>query len=380
MSFPLFTPFTLGSVTSRNRLVVSPMCQYAAVDGMPNDWHLAHLGRFAQGGFGIIMLEATAVVPEGRITHGDLGLWSDDHIPAFTRLSHFIKQQGVVPAIQLGHAGRKASSARPWHGNGSLQVDGPADHGQPWLTMAPSAIPMAEGWHTPKEMTSLDMETLKAQWVSATQRALQSGFEFLEVHAAHGYLLHSFLSPLSNLRQDAYGGDLDGRMKFPLEVVEAVRAVWPDDKPLAVRISAVDGLDGGISIEDSTRFAQELKSRGVDIVDCSSGGIAGGASAARVARKPGFQVPFAQAIRAGAGIKTMAVGLIMDPVMANDVVAQGQADLVALGREALVNPNWPLHAYRSLTGDTSFDQWPVQAGWWLDRREWSLNPTAAAAG
>lgn len=377
MSFPLFTPFSLGGVTSRNRLVVSPMCQYTAVDGLPNDWHLAHLGRFAQGGFGIVMLEATAVVPEGRITHGDLGLWSDDHIAAFKRLSDFIKSQGAVPAIQLGHAGRKASSARPWHGNGPLQVDGPADHGQPWPTVAPSAIPMAEGWHIPREMTAIDMATLKDQWVAAVRRALQAGFELIEVHAAHGYLLHSFLSPLSNLRQDAYGGDLDGRMKFPLEIVDAVRAVWPDDKPLAVRISAVDGVEGGISIEDSICFAQELKRRGVDIVDCSSGGIGGSASAARVTRKPGFQIPFAQAVRVGADINTMAVGLIMDPVMANDVVAQGQADMVALGREALVNPNWPLQAYRALTGDTSFDQWPVQAGWWLDRREWSLKQAVA---
>ena len=378
MSQPrLFTPITMRGVTSRNRIVISPMCQYSATDGVANDWHLVHLGKFAQGGAGVVMAEATAVTPEGRITHGDLGLWNDDQIAPLTRIAEFIRAQGAVPAIQLAHAGRKASMQRPWFGNAALTAEDRARGDMPWQIVAPSAIPMEQGWLMPHELTDADLETLRENWRLATLRAVKAGFDLLEVHCAHGYLLHEFLSPLSNKRTDAYGGDRAGRMKYPLEIIETVRAAWPEDRPLFVRISTVDGVDGGIDIADSVAFVREAKARGADVIDCSSGGLMGSATAARIPRGYSFQVPFAEQVRREADIATMAVGLIMHPQQAEDILRDDQADLIAIGREALFDPNWPLHAELALTdkavakegfGDV-FGEWPKQYGWWLERRE-----------
>lgn len=372
MSHPkLFTPITLRSITAKNRIVIAPMCQYSAEDGFANDWHLVHLGKFAQGGAGTVMVEATAVVPEGRITHGDMGLWSDAHIAPLARIAAFMRGQGAVPAIQLAHAGRKASMQRPWYGNAVLNADDRARGDVPWQVVAPSPIPMEDGWLMPHELTETDMAALLQSWRLATLRARKAGFDLLEVHCAHGYLLHEFLSPLSNKRSDAYGGDRAGRMRFPLQVIEIVRAAWPNDLPLFVRISSVDGLDGGLEIEDSIAFVRAAKARGVDVIDCSSGGLLGSATAARIPRGYGFQVPFAERIRKEADIMTMAVGLIIHPQQAEDVLVAGRADLIAVAREAMFDPNWPLHAELELTAKQGevFDNWPKQYGWWLERRE-----------
>ena len=367
---PLFQPFTMRGISAKNRILISPMCQYSATDGVANDWHLVHLGKFAQGGAGIVMTEATAVTPEGRITHGDLGLWHDGQIAPLQRIAAFIRDNGSVPAIQLAHAGRKASMQRPWFGNAALTEADRARGDMPWEIVAPSAIPMDEGWLMPHQLTEDELDDLLVAWGQATERAVEAGFEMLEVHCAHGYLLHAFLSPLSNTRDDRYGGDRAGRMRFPLAVIETVRAAWPDSLPLSVRISSVDGVEGGIELADSIAFAREAKARGADIIDCSSGGLMGSATAARIPRGYGFQVPFAESIRKEAGIPTMAVGLILHPDQAEAIVEQGQADLVAIGREALFDPNWPLHARLELTaGDELFADWPKQYGWWLERRE-----------
>ncbi len=367
----LFSPFTLRGVTAKNRIVVSPMCQYSAIDGIANDWHLVHLGKFAQGGAGIVMIEATAVAENGRITHGDLGLWHDGQTAPLKRIADFIREQNSVPAIQLAHAGRKASMQRPWFGNAALTADDKARGDMPWQVVAPSPIPMDAGWLTPQELTEADMATLRDQWRLATLRAAEAGYEMLEVHCAHGYLLHEFLSPLSNRRLDSYGGDREGRMRYPLDIIETVRAVWPDNLPLSVRISSVDGVDGGIEIEDSLAFVREAKARGADVIDCSSGGLMGSATAGRIPRGYSFQVPYAEAVRTQAEIPTMAVGLILHPQQAEDVVVKGQADLVAIGREVLFDPNWPLHAQLALSeaDGEAFADWPKQYGWWLERRE-----------
>ncbi|MBN9584392.1 MAG: NADH:flavin oxidoreductase/NADH oxidase [Afipia sp.] len=376
MSQPqLFTPVSLRGITARNRIVISPMCQYSAEDGVANDWHLVHLGKFAQGGAGIVMTEAAAVNPEGRITHGDLGLWDDGQIAPLKRITAFLRAHGSVPAIQLAHAGRKASMQRPWYGNAALNAEDIARGDKPWTIVAPSAIPMDDGWLMPHELTVPELNQLREDFRLATLRSVEAGFDVLELHCAHGYLLHEFLSPLSNKRNDAYGGDRAGRMKFPLEVIETVRAAWPKDKPLFVRISSVDGIDGGIDIADSIAFVTEAKTKGADVIDCSSGGLMGSATAARIPRGYGFQVPFAEQIRKETGITTMAVGLILHPQQAEELVAQNRTDLVAIGREALFDPNWPLHAQLALSetkgeiGDGTFDAWPKQYGWWLERRE-----------
>jgi 2,4-dienoyl-CoA reductase-like NADH-dependent reductase (Old Yellow Enzyme family) len=367
------------------------MCNYSAHDGVPNDWHLVTLGRYAQGGAGLVFAEATAVQAQGRITHGDTGLWNDEQIEPFERIVKFIVDQGAVPGIQLGHAGRKASMARPWYGNGPLtQAD--FDRGDlQWPTYAPSAIPVAPGWPTPTAMSSADIERLKQDFVSATKRALAAGFRVIELHCAHGYLLHSFLSPLSNFRTDAYGGTLENRMRLVVEIAQLMRSIMPDQHALFVRLSVVDDLENGWEIEDSVQLARQLKRVGVDVIDCSSGGIVGAATSApsstpvpspissqattpispvpRTPRTPGFQVPWAARIKHEAQISTMAVGLILDAQLAEAVIADGSADLVAIAREALDNPNWPLHAARSLGADPTYATWPKQAGWWLNVRE-----------
>jgi 2,4-dienoyl-CoA reductase-like NADH-dependent reductase (Old Yellow Enzyme family) len=370
----LFTPITIRGTTFRNRVVIAPMATYSAIDGIAQDFHFAHWGRLVLGGAGCVFVEATAVTDQGRITNGDLGLWSAAHVPALRRIVDFMKAQNVVPAIQLAHAGRKGSMQRPWFGNGALTAEDLARGEKKWETVAPTAEPMAEGFIVPQQLSISDLSKLKGHWVDAGKRALEAGFEVLEIHNAHGYLMHQFLSPLSNKRDDAYGGDFAGRTRFPLEVAEALRAVWPQDKPVFVRVSAVDGVDGGWSMDDTVAYAKELKARGIDVIDCSSGGLYGSATAARIKRTWGFQVPYAERVRREAGIQSMAVGLIIDPVYAEAILQNGQADLIAIGREALVNPCWPQMAEIALGRNASdaMDDWAVQYGWWLKHRERSI--------
>jgi 2,4-dienoyl-CoA reductase-like NADH-dependent reductase (Old Yellow Enzyme family) len=374
----LFSPLALRGLTLKNRVVISPMCQYSAQEGMANDWHFAHLARFALGGAAVVFLEATAVERRGRITHGDVGIWSDAHVEPLKRIAAFLKSQGSVPAIQLAHAGRKASMQRPWHGNGPLNDTDRARGEDVWPIVGASALPMDKGWLVPHELTLDEIEQLKQAWRDATLRALGAGFEIAEVHGAHGYLLHSFLSPISNQRTDAYGGDRAGRMRLPLEIAQIVRSSWPADRPVFFRVSSVDGVDGGWNLDDTVALARELKRQGIDVIDCSSGGIGGSATAAGVKRAPGFQVPFSDRIRREAQMPTMTVGLILEPEQAEQILRAGQADLIAIGRQALFNPNWPVHAEIALGIQNDFASWPVQSGWWLDKRQRQLTPEDAA--
>lgn len=368
----LFSPFQLRSVKVRNRVVISPMCQYSADDdGRVNDWHLVQLGRYALGGAGLVFAEATAVSREGRITHGDLGIWSDEHIPGLRRLAEFLRTHGAVAGIQLSHAGRKGSAQRPWHGGAPLDHDSSCKESA-WPTVSASALPLRDDAPAPDALDTTAMQSLKQAFVAAAQRALDAGFDVIELHCAHGYLLHQFLSPLSNKREDCYGRNRESRCRYPLEVVEALRAAIPEDKPLLVRISAVDGLEDGWSLEDSLYFAGELKARGVDLIDCSSGGLGGAATASGVPRGFGFQVPYAETIRRQADIPTLAVGLIVEARQAEMILRRGQADLIAIAREALNNPNWALHAEQALRAEADFNQWPEQVGWWLANRARTL--------
>lgn len=368
MTPALFKPLPLRSVVLKNRIVISPMCQYSAHHGHVNDWHLVQYGRFAVGGAGMVIVEATAVSPEGRITLGDLGIWEDSHIGGLARVANFIRSQGAASCIQLSHAGRKAATQRPWHGSAPLgSADLDERYEATWQTIAPSALAMSQDWPVPKAMDESDIRQLVEQYCAAARRARDAGFDAIELHCAHGYLLHEFLSALSNQRDDEYGGDRERRMRLPLEIASRLREIWPATRPMLVRVSAVDNVEGGLDIEDTIAFAEALMAIGVDIVDCSSGGLTGGATAARVPRKPCFQVPYAQAVRKQAGIASMAVGLILTPQQAEETLQQGGADLIAIGREALDDPNWPLHAQRAL-GIETYDEWPDQHGWWLERR------------
>ena len=383
----LFTPIALRGVSAKNRVVISPMCQYSADEGVLNDWHFVHLGRFAQGGAGIVMVEATAVAADGRITHGDSGLWNNAQIAPLRRIADFCRAMGAVPAIQLGHAGRKASMQRPWFGNGALTAADSARGDRAWPVVGASALPMDASALVPQALDASGLAGLVENFADAVKRAGEAGFDIVEVHAAHGYLLNQFLSPIANRRSDAFGGDRDGRMRFPLAVIEAARKAWPADKPLFLRISAVDGIEGGVTLADSVTFCIAAKARGVDVVDCSSGGIGGPATAAKGAPRPYMhQVPFAGAIKRETGLATMAVGLIVHPQQAESIIASREADLVAIGREALFDPNWPLHAEMALRGGdiAAFASWPKQAGWWLERREGDLRklegPTLAFRG
>lgn len=341
----LFTPITLRGVTARNRIVSSPMCQYASDDGGPEEWQLVNFGRFAMGGCGIVFTEETAVEARGRKTHHCAGIYKDSHIPAYRRITDFIRAQGALPAMQLGHCGRRASQHGPLKDRAKLTA---AE--QPWQGISPSPLPPTPDGAIPREMDLNDIRNTLAAWREAAQRSLDSGYDICEIHGAHGYLIHQFLSPLSNLRRDGYGGDLQGRMRYALEVVETVRAVWPQDRPLWFRTSAVEGPGGVWGIEETLALVRELKLRGVDMVDCSSGGIAlggeGGLSA--VPRVPGFQAGYAQEIRRQTGMPTVAVGLITEARHAEDVLQRGGADLIALARGLMDDPNWPLHAAREL--------------------------------
>ncbi len=345
----LFSPFTLRSVTLRNRIGVSPMCQYSSVDGFATDWHVVHLGGFATGGAGLVICEATGVLPEGRISPYDLGIWKDEHVPMLQRITHFVRAQGAVPGIQLAHAGRKASTRRPWEGQGAVSAE---DGG--WQVVGPDDVAYSASYPQPRAMTEADIAQVVTAFADAARRALAAGFVVAEVHAAHGYLLHQFLSPLANSRTDAWGGSLSNRMRLTLEVSRAVRAVWPDDLPVVVRISATDWAEGGWSIDESVTLSRELAALGVDCIDVSSGGLT---SAQQIDVKPLYQVPFARCIRAEAAVPTAAVGLITEPQEAEQIVRDGDADLVLLARELLRNPRWPLEAAHQLGED---GPWPDQ--------------------
>jgi 2,4-dienoyl-CoA reductase-like NADH-dependent reductase (Old Yellow Enzyme family) len=344
----LLSPFTVRGMTARNRIWVSPMCQYSAVDGVPNDWHFVHLGQFATGGAGLVMTEAAAVSPEGRISPRDAGIWNDEQVAAWRRIIDFIHGQGAKAGIQLGHAGRKASTQPPWEGRATV----PAAEGG-WQSVAPSAVAFGD-YATPRELTEAEIQGVVADFAAGARRALEAGVDAIEIHAAHGYLIHEFYSPLSNLRTDGYGGDFDGRVRLMLEVASAVRAEIGDEVPLFTRLSATDWADGGWTGDDTVRLARLLADHGVDLVDVSSAGIT---LAQQIPLGPGYQVPFAQRVRAEAKVPTGAVGLITEPQQAEQIVATGAADVVFLARALLRDPHWPLTAARVLGGDI---EWPIQ--------------------
>ncbi|QCQ22402.1 NADH:flavin oxidoreductase/NADH oxidase [Desulfoglaeba alkanexedens] len=345
----LFSPLRIKDVEFRNRIFVSPMCQYSSEDGLPTDWHLVHLGSRAVGGAALVLVEATAVSPEGRISPWDSGIWSGRHALALQKITAFLKAQGAVPGIQIAHAGRKASTDAPWRGGRPLGTDSGG-----WQPMAPSPVPFDEVSPVPRAMSREEIERVEDQFADAARYSLEAGFEVLEIHMAHGYLAHEFLSPLSNRRTDLYGGDLENRMRFPLEVAKKVREIWPENLPLFVRISCTDWMEGGWDLVQSVELCRRLKELAVDLIDCSSGGLV---PRARIPVGPGFQVPFAEAVRREVGIAVGAVGLITSPVQAEQIVANGQADAVLLARELLRNPYWPLEAARALGVDLP---WPPQ--------------------
>lgn len=345
----LFSTLRLRDVEFRNRVFVSPMCQYSSRDGLPDEWHLVHLGSRAVGGAGLVIAEATAVSPVGRISPGDTGIWSDEHTRAFSPIAAFIKAQGAAAGIQLAHAGRKASTDVTWRGGQPL-----TEQEGGWQTLAPSALPFAASHPLPREMNAGEIAEVVTQFVDASRRSVEAGFDVIELHMAHGYLLHEFLSPLSNRRQDEYGGSLEARARFPLQVAEAVRAACPASMPIFVRISATDWADGGWDLEQSIQFSRWLKEVGIDLVDCSSGALIPGV---RIPVKPGYQVPFATAIRREAKIAAGAVGMITEARQAEQIIASGEADAVFLARALLRDPYWPLHAAKELGADAP---WPVQ--------------------
>ncbi len=338
----LFQPITFRSVTARNRIAVAPMCQYSATDGLGDDWHVQHLGARAMGGAGIVFTEATHVSAVGRITPNCLGLWNPQHQALLARLASIIERGGAVPAIQLAHAGRKASSHRPWDGGAPIA---PQDGG--WVPLAPSPIPFTPGATDPQALTPDQIGEIAGQFAASARMAREAGFKLVELHAAHGYLLHSFLSPVSNRRNDAYGGDLDGRSRFLMETLDAIRAEWPDDLPLWVRLSCTDWMPNGLTIADTVALCRKLAARGdVDLIDCSSGGVS--AEQKIPSLHPGYQVPFAEAVKQGAGIASGAVGLISEPTHAAEIVANDRADVVLLARALLADPAWPLRAAKEL--------------------------------
>jgi 2,4-dienoyl-CoA reductase-like NADH-dependent reductase (Old Yellow Enzyme family) len=345
----LFEPLLQRSIQLRNRIVVSPMCEYSSTDGFANDWHLVHLGSRAVGGAGLVISEAAAVTPEGRISPRDLGIWSDAHVPQLAHINRVIAENGAVSGIQLAHAGRKASCAPPWEGGRPVGAEAGG-----WQVVAPSAVPFREGEPVPVALDEAGIQQVIAAFVAATHRSLAAGFQLVELHAAHGYLMHQFMSPLSNHRTDGYGGSFENRVRLTLEVVAAVRAAWPETLPLWVRISATDWTEGGWDLEQSVRLAKLLGPMGVDLVDCSSGG---NVAHATIPVAPNYQVPFAARIRADAKVATGAVGLITEAAQAEAILERGEADVVLLARELLRDPYWPLHAAKALGHK---GPWPVQ--------------------
>lgn len=381
MTAALLNERTIRSVTFPNRIVISPMQQYmAGRDGLVRDWHFVHLTKMAVGGAGTVFTEALATEPEGRVTYHDLGVWSDDHLEGLKRVAGAIGDNGAVPAAQLIHAGRKASVAPPYHGFEPLGEKDEKERGEaPWPVVAASAIEANPGWPTPRAMTKDDIKRSLDAFAAGARRVRRAGFQVIDMHGAHGYLIHSFLSPLSNERDDEYGGDFEGRIRFALEAADAVRSEWPSDLPFFYRLSCIDDAEGGWTLDDSVALSRELKKHEVDVIDCSSGGLGRRTTPLIIPREPGYQVPFAARIRSGAEIATMAVGLIMEPQHANGIVDSGDADFIAIGREALNNPNWGLHARVALDGIETYEpEWPKPYGWWLYRRAKALEAAARA--
>ncbi len=352
----LFSPIKIKNVELKNRIVVSPMCEYSSEDGFANDWHLVHLGSRAVGGAALIITEATAVSPEGRITYGDLGIYKDEHIAKLKQITEFIHQHGAFAGTQLAHAGRKASHELPWLGNAQF----PSDHEKGWKTVAPSAVPFTPNEEPPIALDKAGIEKVKADFKAAAARALAAGFDVIELHGAHGYLIHEFLSPLSNQRTDEYGGSFENRIRLLVEIIESVRETWPAENPLFVRISSTDWTEGGWTADDSVALAKVLIDKGVDLIDCSSGG---NVATAKIPLKPGYQVEFAEKIKKEAGILTGAVGLITEPSQANEIIQEGEADLIIMAREFLRDPYFPLRAAHQLGQEV---KWPVQ----YERAKW----------
>lgn len=373
----LFRPFRLGGVTLPNRIVISPMQMYEADDGLANDWHLAHLGRFALARAGLVFTEVLCVEPRGRSTYRDCGIWADAHVAPLRRIADLLRRCGSVPGAQIGHCGPKAARQKPWDGLRPLGPEDAARGEPPWRPVASTDEPSAENYHVPEALSLPEIGRVIDAFGQGARRCHEAGFDVLDIHAAHGYLIHTFLSPIANKRADAYGGDLGGRMRFALEIAEAIRVHWPREKPVLFRLSCIDRADGGWEMADTLVLARELRARGIDAIDCSSGGIRGANSLAvfdRIGGPPqGYQVPFAAEIRAKLAMPTMAVGLITDPHHAEQILADGHADLIAVAREALYDPNWPVHAAIALTGrqenQRQFSYWPPNFGWWLQYRE-----------
>ena len=362
---PLFQPFSLRAVTFANRAFVTPMCQYCADDGHAVNWHLAHHGRFSLAGVGGACVEATAITRDGRITHGCLGIYLDSHVEGLARIVSFYHDQDIPVGIQIGHSGRKGSAAVPLEGAEPLVRQDPS---RAWEIVAPSAIAMTDEWPAPRAMEEDEILGMIDAFVAATSRAIRAGFDFIEIHGAHGYLVNSFFSPISNRRSDKWGGpDIDDRMRFPLGVAEAVRSSMPSSMPLFYRTSVVDGLEGGVTLDDTVVLAKALKSKGVDLIDCSSGGIVGASGRAAVRPSPGYLVPYAEAVRHGADVATMAVGLIIEAAQANDIIASGKADMVAMGRRLLDDPNFVFHAAQQLRHPDPFRVLPESYGFFLER-------------
>lgn len=366
----LFEPYRIRELTLRNRIVVSPMATYSAEDGFVTDWHVQHVGKLAAGGAGLVFVEQSSVNTQGRITHGCLGIWKDEHVEGLRRLTRLIASLGAASAIQIAHSGRKGASQRPWEGGAPLGDADIAARGEgPWEICAPSSIPFDTGCQSPTEMSHAAIDQVVEDYRAAFIRARDAGFDVCELHCAHGYLMHSFLSPLGNQRQDEYGGDRAGRMKLPLRIAAAMRDVWPDHLPCFVRISSVDGMGVGWQLEDSVAYAVELKKLGIDMIDCSSGGFKLPAENNLVARTTGFQLPFSERIRHEAGLPTMGVGLIRTGEQAAIALQDGRADLIALGRELLWNPNWPMQIATEHDEANGWKLMPPQYGWWLRRRK-----------
>ena len=366
---PLFRPFSLRDVTFANRVSVTPMCQYIADDGHTAGWHLPHHGRFSLAGVGGACVEASAITRDGRITHGCLGIYLDSHIDGLTKIVSLYHDQNIPIGIQIGHSGRKGSAAVPRDGAAPLAEFDPS---QAWEIIAPSAIAMTEGWPVPRAMEEDEILGMIDAFVAASSRALKAGFDFIEIHGAHGYLVNSFFSPISNHRTDKWGGpDIENRMRFPLSVAEAIRSAIPPSMPLLYRTSAVDGFEGGVTLEDTVILAKALKSKGVDLIDCSSGGIIGPSGRASVQPSLGYLVPYAEAVRHGANIATTAVGLIIEARQANDIIASGQADMVAMGRQLLDDPNFVFHAAQQLGHPDPFRVLPESYAFFLERRKFN---------
>jgi 2,4-dienoyl-CoA reductase-like NADH-dependent reductase (Old Yellow Enzyme family) len=377
----LFEPLKIRSLTLKNRLVVPPMVHYRCEAGNTcGTFHVVHLGRYALGGFGLVFVEATGVEEIGLINEHDLGIWNDAQVESFKPLIAFMRRQGTAIGIQLAHGGRKASSQTAMRGMGPLNDDDLKAGAKVWQPVGPTAEPVANGWLTPRPLTTAECKAMVGTWAAAARNAVRAGFDTIEIHAAHGYLLASFLSPVSNTRNDEYGGDRQGRMRLPLQIVEAVRREMPDTMPLFLRVSSVDGTVEGWNMDDTVAFARELKARGVDVIDCSSGGISGAATAAQVTRSLGFQVPFAERIRKEADIRTMAVGIILEPQQAETILQNGQADLIAIGRQSQFNPNIALHWSHELGINSRFEDWSPEFGWWLEKRIKTLEGFATPTG